>query len=69
MQSLRLYSVSWIGITSGHTYISKALNITVYDLLEKQDMKIFDKVKHQKKHPLRNLIPKLKALNLVTGRN
>ena len=40
-------------------YICKAVNI--YDLLDKQDRKIFDKVKHQEKHPLRNLMPKLKV--------
>ena len=57
MQSLRLYSVSWTGVTSGR-YISKAVNI--YDLLEK-DRKIFDKVKQQEKHPLRNLLPKMKV--------
>ena len=37
-------------------YISKAFNI--YDLSEKQDRNIFDKVlKHQEKYPLRNLTP------------
>ena len=41
------------------TYISKAVNI-FYDLLEKQGRKMFDKVKHQEKHPLRNVMPKLK---------
>ena len=40
-------------------YISKAVNI--YDLLEKQDRKIFEKVQLQEKHPLRKLMPKLKA--------
>ena len=35
-------------------YISKAVNI--YDISEKQDRKIFDKVKHQEKHPLRNVV-------------
>ena len=40
-------------------YISKAVNI--YDLLEKEDRKIFDKVKQQEKHPLRNLMPKMKV--------
>ena len=39
--------------------ICKAVNI--YDLLDKQDRQIFDKVKHQEKHPLRNLMPKLKV--------
>ena len=39
-------------------YISKAVNM--YDLLEKQGRKISDRVKHQEKHPLRNLMPKLK---------
>ena len=40
-------------------YISKAVKI--YDLLEKQDRKIFDKVKQQEKHPLRNLMPEMKV--------
>ena len=41
-------------------YICKAFNI--YDLLEIQDRKIFDKVlKHEEKHSLRNRKPKLKA--------
>ena len=40
-------------------YISKAVNI--YDLLEKQDRKIFNKVKQQEKHPLKNLMPKMKV--------
>ena len=39
--------------------ICKAVNI--YDLLDKQDRQIFDKVKHPEKHPLRNLMPKLKV--------
>ena len=34
----------------------------IYDILENQDRKIFDKVKHQEKHPLRNLTPKLKVI-------
>ena len=40
-------------------YTSEAFNI--YDLLRKQDRKIIDKVKHPEKHPLRNLMPKLKV--------
>ena len=42
-----------------YRYICKTVNI--YDLLDKQDRKIFDKLKHQEKHPLRNLMPKLKV--------
>ena len=38
---------------------SKAVNI--YDLLEQQDRKNFDKVKQQEKHPLKNLMPKVKV--------
>lgn len=40
-------------------YISKVVNS--YDLLEIQERKIIVQVKHQEKHPLRNLIPKLKV--------
>ena len=40
-------------------YISRAVNI--YSVSKNQDRKIFDKVKHQEKHPLRNLIRKLKV--------
>ena len=39
--------------------MSKAVNI--HDLLEKQDRNIFDKVKQQEKHPLKNLMPKMKV--------
>ena len=40
-------------------YISRAVNIFIVS--KNQDRKIFDKVKHQEKHPLRNLIRKLKV--------
>ena len=40
-------------------YISRAVNIL--SVSKNQDRKIFDKVKHQEKHPLRNLIRKLKV--------
>ena len=40
-------------------YISRVVNI--YSVSKNQDRKIFDKVKHQEKHPLRNLIRKLKV--------
>ena len=46
-------------------YISKAVKI--HDLLEKQDRKIFDKVKHQEKHSLRNNMPKLKVTEYNLG--
>ena len=57
IRSLRLYSVFRTGVK--RRYISKAVSIC--DLLEKQDRKIFDGVKHQETHSLRNVMPKLKV--------